>query len=341
MVDFDADYAQVIWSRLYNAASQQDGGTLYQLRNLINRRNIKKDPSKDVAASEDFFLLITEAHVLSAFMSVIGMAAIDSSPHSEYFPDGCTELNTSQRCKILLSCTRQIVNKFVDLSYCEKLNVNKQYDHVYAYASEILTLGLLLMEFEDSIKEGDGLRIIRCWRYFLLLFKSTKHVNYAIEAFNLLMQCDVMLSPRMAMQLIWSRTVNTHGQAGRSIPCDLHMEHMNRIVKVSMKGLGSNITQKAIERVGKSYNDTQKVVTSFDQDSNISQHSSLHKLRTVEKDMGLLLRQLNEVSQVFSTVPGRHHSKFKNFQQNIMNNVDLDSVIEWMNKRCIQIFRYF
>ena len=51
---------------------------------------------------------------------------------------------------------------------------------------------------------------------------------------------------------------------------------MNRIVKVSMKGLGSNITQKAIERVGKSYNDTQKVVTSFDQDSNISQHSSLH-----------------------------------------------------------------
>lgn len=54
-------------------------------------------------------------------MSVIGMAAIDGSPHSEYFPDGCAELNTSQRCKILLSCTHEIVNKFVDLSYCEKL----------------------------------------------------------------------------------------------------------------------------------------------------------------------------------------------------------------------------
>lgn len=56
MVDFDAAYAQVIWTRLYNAASQQDEGTSYQLRNLINHQNIKKDPSKDVAASEDFFL---------------------------------------------------------------------------------------------------------------------------------------------------------------------------------------------------------------------------------------------------------------------------------------------
>lgn len=108
-----------------------------------------------------------------------------------------------------------------------------------------------------------------------------------------------------------------------------------------MRGLGSNITQKAIERVGKSYNDTQKVVTNFDQDSNVLQHSSLHKLKTVEKDMSLLLRQFIEVSQVFSTVPGRHHSTFKKFQQNVMNNVDLDSIIEWMNKRCIQIFRYF
>ena len=36
--------------------------------------------------------------------------------------------------------------------------------------SEVLSLGLLLMEFEDAVKEGDGLRILRWWRYFLLFF---------------------------------------------------------------------------------------------------------------------------------------------------------------------------
>ena len=29
------------------------------------------------------------------------------------------------------------------------------------------------MEFVDAVREGDGKRILRCWRYFLLLFKAT------------------------------------------------------------------------------------------------------------------------------------------------------------------------
>ena len=31
-----------------------DGGTLVQLRDLLNRRNVVKDPSKDVIACEEF-----------------------------------------------------------------------------------------------------------------------------------------------------------------------------------------------------------------------------------------------------------------------------------------------
>ncbi len=37
-----------------------DGGTLFQLRNLINRRNVRKDPSDNVNVCEDFFLTVTE-----------------------------------------------------------------------------------------------------------------------------------------------------------------------------------------------------------------------------------------------------------------------------------------
>ena len=57
------------------------------------------------------------------------------------------------------------------------------------------------MEFNDAIREGDGGRIIRCWRYFLLLFKANKCANYAIEAFTLLVQFDFLLPHRQARQL--------------------------------------------------------------------------------------------------------------------------------------------
>ena len=57
-----------MWARLYKTNSSQDGGTLYQLRNLINRRNVVGDPKKDMNACEDFFELVTKAHVLAAII---------------------------------------------------------------------------------------------------------------------------------------------------------------------------------------------------------------------------------------------------------------------------------
>lgn len=124
-------------------------------------------------------------------------------------------------------------------------------DKLQAYSCETLTLGLLLAEFVDAIHEGDGSRIIRCWRFFLLLFKATNRVNYSIEAFTLLCQHQFLFSEQMKKQLEWSRTVNVHGKPGKNIPMDLHMEHLNRHCKTMIKGLGANVTEHAISRVGK------------------------------------------------------------------------------------------
>ncbi len=63
---------------------------------------------------------------------------------------------------------------------------------------EVLSLGLLFMEFIDAIREGDGDRICSCWKFLLLIFKATGRKNYAIA---LLAQLKFVLSPRMAAQL--------------------------------------------------------------------------------------------------------------------------------------------
>ena len=51
-------------------------------------------------------------------------------------------------------------------------------DGVNHYASAVLNDGLLLMEFKDAVREGDGKRILRCWRTMTLYFYQRKHINY-------------------------------------------------------------------------------------------------------------------------------------------------------------------
>ena len=67
----------------------------------------------------------------------------------------------------------------------------------------------------------------------------------------MLVQHYFLLSPRLSRQLIWSRFINVHGKPGRNIPCDLHLEHLNRVLKTAVGDLGSNQTEASIARLGK------------------------------------------------------------------------------------------
>ena len=46
--------------------SATEKGTLYQLRNLLNRTNVVANPSKDFNACDDFFQLIVRSHIVVA-----------------------------------------------------------------------------------------------------------------------------------------------------------------------------------------------------------------------------------------------------------------------------------
>ncbi len=316
-----------------------DGGTLVQLRNVINRRNVKKHPSDNMTACEDFFLLVVEVHILTAAMTVFGMRSVDDQPSSVFFPEGSSELDTLQRRNILMLAVRKVVGKVVDLSYGEEKQAATE-DHIQAYASEVLALGLLLMEFNDAIREGDGPRIIRCWRYFLLLFKMTNRTNYSIEAFTLLAQYHFLLSLRMAMQLTMNRTVNIHGRPGKNVSCDLHMEHLNREAKHTITGLGSNITDKAVKRVGKSIGQTVKILKRFDEANAIKEPSSRRSKRSCQKDMQIMLKQLHETSRVFTKVAGRAHLNFPKFLANVPRTISIPELTQWMGERLQKIVTY-
>lgn len=293
-----------------------------------------KKPEKKVAACEDFFLLVVEAHVCSAVMKVFGMSSLeDTPPDQRLFPEGCAKLKSKERWEVMRLAIQEVLVKFVDITYPNS-STDKDDDHVRAYAKEVISLGLLLMEFIDSIREGDGERIIRCWRYFLPLFKSSGRSNYAIEAFNLLFQYEYIFTPRMKQQVMWERTVNYHGKNGKNVSMDLHLEHINRACKDAMGNLGSNISNDSVRRIGQSVGELMKITEQFDKVNKVPQESGRHSRRSVKLDFEKIFTQIHTNTKVFDHVPKRQHSKFRKFQVNKKaRTLSFSTFDTWMKKQ--------
>ena len=140
---------------------------------MLNRRNVGTKPHKDVNAYEDFFLLILVCHILAAAMEVFAMDCLDDEPCTEILCPDVWMHEKEERREILHSIAGVIVQLL-----CQPINnlpTKKPLkgDTVYTYACEVLSLGVLYAEFRNAIQEGDGLCVLRCWRYFLFIFRTT------------------------------------------------------------------------------------------------------------------------------------------------------------------------
>ena len=71
---------QLIWRHLYSTKSASQHGTLHQFRNLIGRTNVKKDPSKDFNACEDFFTTVVQSLILCVCMQEFEMHSLKECP---------------------------------------------------------------------------------------------------------------------------------------------------------------------------------------------------------------------------------------------------------------------
>ena len=86
--------------------------------------------------------------------------------------------------------------------------------------------------------------------------------------------------------------MNVHGQQGKNIPMDLHIEHLNRQCKVSIKALGANVTEHAVTRVGKCLGEIMQVTKKFDSQTGVLKDSMRHSHRCDEEDLQKMTHQL-------------------------------------------------
>ena len=119
----------------------------------MNRTSVPNDPKKDVRATEDFLDLVIKCHVVAAASTVIA----------------------SKGSSDLMEVSANIVKSFVKFDFQQSQPASDVCnDGVMLYACDLLTTGLFWLIFVDAIREGDGERVMLCWKFMLLIFSQAK-----------------------------------------------------------------------------------------------------------------------------------------------------------------------
>ena len=159
------------------------------------------------------------------------------------------------------------------------------HDDMFNYQCNLVNHGLLYLNFNDAVAEGDGDRIIRCWKFLLLHFyHDNGSTKYALEALYLQLQQQALLSPRQAYRQRWNRSVNNRGGSGKNVPIDLEVEHDNNSLKEGIRKLGPDLTCSAVTRTARMLPVAKGVV------HNVSRECSVMKTVSVKHRPGVKCR---------------------------------------------------
>lgn len=207
-------------------------------------------------------------------------------------------------------------------------------DYVYNYACVRLSFGMLLRNFNDAVKEGDGMRIVRCWKFLLLIYKANKHHKYAFAALHLMAKTTSLLTPQQAQGLIWNRTVNNRGGEGKNISLDLRLEHLVHLLKELLANLGVNLTVAAAERCSKALKAVEDLLNSIDSHLEVKRPSGRHTMARSKADFEAIVKELHVRGDVFSKSPedGREYRCFKHIKGSLWGNLDYGQLNKWINQ---------
>ena len=223
---------QMLWKFLYSKSSG-DHGTMDFFRSHLRRASVTANPKKDVNACVDLIYTVTKGHILACACDILNISGLDEHPA---IPPGLKEAGKPEQLAFINDIAQAVAEKctLIDSAFSNiTSDTGDIWDGVYNYARVLCQFGALIMEFRDAWGEGDGGRVMQCWKLYMPHFIAAGHTKYALDALKLQMQVNATLSPNLAHQVKWNRFVNTRGVGGgglgRNIPGDLHNEHVNKL----------------------------------------------------------------------------------------------------------------
>lgn len=193
-------------------------------------------------------------------------------------------------------------------------NLTEQ-DYMYNYHNVKLTFGLILLEFNDAIKEGDGDRLFDIYKMALLLYKAHGHFKYAHVVLLHLVKCICILPEKQALSVKWNRFFNGSGRQGANIPLDLKKEQQNRVLKSMWRALGPNLDEANADRVAGTLEAVESIFDSIDQDCCNEDNKSVRPSTEDHEAVAQIAKDLLD-QQVFQRISGREgHPSFQSFKE--------------------------
>lgn len=178
-------------------------------------------------------------------------------------------------------------------------------DGVFDYGCLTLSLGLLLRDADDAVREGDGERLCRVWKFPTFLYRVAGNNRYALAGLRLTASLQGLLTPRQAHQLKWNRFAATKHGPGKRISRDLRLENNNLVAKEEIKALGfPNINSGSIIKTTKSTGPMEKLLKKTRDDLGLSKRTT-HNSNKVRQDIfGRVLNQVHKQAAIFRYAPG-------------------------------------
>ena len=211
----------------------------------------------------------------------------------------------------------------------------KERDDMFNYQCSFLEYGMIILNFFDAIKEGDGERILRCWKFQPYL-KKDLGTKYALEALGLMFQVYGLLSPKAAHELIWNRSALL---SGHNIPLDLLLEFFNRLLKEVVRKLGPNATNhKAVDRYCHAVDITKAALDNFDRECTVARRSGHHYEISVMSDLHRVVTELCAY-KAFNWTAGRTYGHFEHIDSSLLDGFNLSEMFGWINEHKQEIIR--
>lgn len=147
-------------------------------------------------------------------------------------------------------------------------------DYVFNYGCLHIALGLMLRNAEDSVKEGDGERLLRLWKFLTYIFRLKGHHKYALAGLRLISSVEGLITPRQADKLIWNRFAGRKEGKGTRIARDLRVEQLNKVSKEEIRALGfPNINEDIVLNATRTTAAIEELHTQTKKDLGISSRS--------------------------------------------------------------------
>ena len=207
-------------------------------------------------------------------------------------------------------------------------------DDVFDYHCNLMNMSLLLHNFIDAGKEGDGDRLLRCIKMFMLHFRQdgSGSTKYALESLHHLFQVYVWLTPREAEHVKWNRTVSNKGGMGNNVFMDLDLEHDNHYFKEQLRSLGANVNQTSVNRISHAFFVTSNLLERLDDEMLIRKNSGEHTKKNIKGDCITVVKELVAEDVFTRKQDGNREMKVShNCRRDYLQLLDTSSLFKWIN----------